>query len=190
MHLNHVAFWVLAALAASLLLMRLAGLAFYREALASHVVDYPSPRRLALYAALASIVVGLTGYQAIKPDVHFHKNVGRAAVEAGDFPGVVVYFEPLVAWGSRDFDVHFELGRAYLALGRPARAVPAFEGAVAIDGASVPARVFCAEALVRSGAAERALPHLRTAADLVGPGPAREAILGRIRGLERGSGAN
>lgn len=183
-HLNQVALWVLAALAAFLFLLRLVTLRVFRPALLPHVGRYPGRGRLDLYAALALLALAFTSYEAIRPDPHFHATLGQAALVSGDDVGVVTYYQPLVDWSSPDLEVYLDLARAYLRLGNPRRAVAVLERALVIRPGSTVAHVLCAEALVALGRTGEGVDHLRRASEGEPAGPLKEAILERMKALE------
>jgi tetratricopeptide (TPR) repeat protein len=177
-HLNRVAFWVLAALAAFLLALRFLGLRFGRGAFAASVRSYPTPRRLEWYGGGALLAFVCASYLALRPDPYFYSTLGRAALAQGDFGRARRYFEPLVAWGSRDPEVFMGLGISELQLGRPRAAATTMDRAIQLGVETSRAHLLRAYAARRLGEREQEVAHLRRAFALEAD-PAQRSVLER-----------
>jgi hypothetical protein len=175
-HLNYVAFWVLLALSAGLLALRLA-----LQAVVLRRPRFASPTRAglpptALAVALVPLCAG-SGYMALRPDPTFYTTIGGAAFEAGNCRDAVIYYAPLADWGSRDVQVLERFAVCEIQLGRYESGVRRMSAARALNGARSPLlRQFYARALVATGRPEEAARELEAALAALPPGPARAPL--------------
>jgi len=187
-HLNYVAFWVLVALAAGLLALRLAlqHVVLRRRGTAALAGRWPAA---AVAAALVPVSIG-TGYMALRPDPAFYGTIAAKAFESGDCRKAVEYDTPLAEWGSRDVDVYGRLAACQVQSGRFERALEAIAAARRLPGGDrTDLRVWAARALEATGRWDEAARELEAAAGALPAGPDRDALLlERARALEAAKG--
>ena len=188
-HLNYVAFWVLLALAAGLLALRLAlqHVVLRRRGMAALAGRWPAA---AVAAALLPVSIG-TGYMAVRPDPAFYGTIAGKAFETGDCRKAVEYYAPLAEWGSRDLDVYARLAACHVQAGRFERALQAIAAARRLPGGDrTDLRVWAARALEATGRWDEAARELEAAAGTLPAGRDRDALLiERARVLEAAKGS-
>lgn len=132
-HLERVAIFVLVAIGAAALALRLVVLRRRTSGPAGDARSEIVGGRGTAIAALSLGAAAASSYMAIRPDTFFLFQMGRDAVARQDASGIITYYEPLVRWNTVGLDVYESLALAYFSDNRPRDGIAMLHRAIAIS---------------------------------------------------------
>jgi tetratricopeptide (TPR) repeat protein len=161
-HLAWVGFFVLLALWALTVGLRLVTVLFSRERSAQSVRGVPPTGIAALAAAAAFALSALAGLAAVKPDESFYLASAKRAMANKDTRAALAYYEPLARWGTARPEVYENLALIYVSERQFRKAIVMLRHAQALDP-TFDGLVYAAEAHLALGEPDAAMGYLASA---------------------------
>ncbi len=143
----------------------------FAKAVAADPNDYAAHFNLGLaYSFLHRDAEGIAEYRKaleLKPDlVEAQLNAGILLLRQKDAAQALPLLEAAAAQKPRDFQPHYYLAAAQLAMGAPAKAEENFRAAIGLDGHSAVAQLGLGRALAQQGKLADAAPNFQAAANI------------------------